>query len=297
MKKDNILVSKAADLSVAELFETQAKNNPKALALINAKGKKYNYNETLNRILKLSKIFINNGIRPKNRIAIISENRMEYLEIEMACAKVGAILVAINWRLSDEEINYCINLVKPKLVILSPKFKSKNKLSSIRNKKLILLNLSFEKLIANSEPYLGKSLGSGEDILVILFTSGTTGYPKGAKISHRAFIYRALYFVFEYNVDKKDTFPAWAPMFHMASTDLSIGSLLIGGSVAIVEGFDPKLLMNLIKKYKLSWLVLMPGMLEEFINFIDGKKIQVKGIKARGAMADLIPKNQIKKIT
>ena len=47
MKKDNILVSKAVDLSVAELFETQAKNNPKALALINAKGKKYNYNEIL----------------------------------------------------------------------------------------------------------------------------------------------------------------------------------------------------------------------------------------------------------
>ena len=76
MKKDNILVSKAADLSVAELFETQAKNNPKALALINAKGKKYNYNVTLKRILKLSKIFINNGIRPEDRIAIISENRM-----------------------------------------------------------------------------------------------------------------------------------------------------------------------------------------------------------------------------
>ena len=297
MKKDNILVSKAAGLSVAELFETQAKNSPKALALINNKGKKYNYNEILNRILKISKIFINEGIRPKDRIAIISENRMEYLEIEMACAKVGAVLVAINWRLSDSEINYCINLVKPKLVILSPKFKSKNKLSSIKNKKLISLNLKLEKLIYISEPYLGKSLGSGEDILVILFTSGTTGYPKGAKISHRAFIYRALYFVFEYNIDKKDTFPAWAPMFHMASTDLSIGSLLIGGSVAIIDGFNPKVLISLIKKYKLSWLVLMPGMLEEFINFIDRKKIQVKGIKAMGAMADLIPKNQIKTIT
>ena len=95
MKKDNILVSKAAGLSVAELFETQAKNNPKALALINDKGEKYNYNEILNRILKISKIFINEGIRPKDRIAIISENRMEYLEIEMACAKVGAVLLSL----------------------------------------------------------------------------------------------------------------------------------------------------------------------------------------------------------
>ena len=140
-------------------------------------------------------------------------------------------------------------------------------------------------------------MGSGEDILVILFTSGTTGYPKGAKISHRAFISRTLYFIFEYNIDKNDTFPAWAPMFHMASTDLAIGSLLIGGSVAFIDGFNPKLLKDLIDKYKLSWLVLMPGMLEEFIRYLEDKNINVKGIKAMGAMADLIPKFQITKIT
>ena len=297
MKKENILISRAANLSVADLFEIQAKNNPKLLAVQDVDGKKYQYRETLNRVLKISKIFINKGVKPKDRIAIISENRKEYLEIEMACAKIGAILVAINWRLSDNEINYCINLVKPKVVVLSNKYNSHKKLNSIKNKKILLLNSVFERNITYIKPYNGKSLGAGEDILVILFTSGTTGYPKGAKISHRAFISRALYFSFEYNIDKYDTFPAWAPMFHMASTDLAIGSLLIGGSVAFIDGFNPRKITDLIKKYKLSWLVLMPGMLEEYIKFIEGKNIRVKGIKAMGAMADLIPKNQITSIT
>ena len=297
MKKEDILISRAANLSVADLFEIQAKNNPKVLAVQDVDGKKYQYRQTLNRVLKISKIFINKGVKPKDRIAIISENRKEYLEIEMACAKIGAILVAINWRLSDNEINYCINLVKPKLVILSLKFKNHKKLDSIKNKKLISLSTSFERQITSIKPYNGRSLGEGEDILVILFTSGTTGYPKGAKISHRAFISRALYFAFEYNIDKYDTFPAWAPMFHMASTDLAIGSLLIGGSVAFIDGFNPRKITSLIKKYKLSWLVLMPGMLEEYIKFIEDKNMDIKGIKAMGAMADLIPKNQIKNIT
>jgi len=188
-------------------------------------------------------------------------------------------------------------LTRPKLVILSSRYKCHKNLSSIKNKQLISLNLGFEKIINKTSPYNGKSLGSGEDILLILFTSGTTGYPKGAKISHRAFIYRSLYFAFEYNIDKNDLFPAWAPMFHMASTDLAIGSLLIGGSVAFIDGFSSRVIYSLIKSYKLSWLVLMPGMLEEFISFVDGKKIKIKGIKAMGAMADLIPKNQITKIT
>ncbi len=297
MKKENILISKSASISVADLFATHAKSNPNALALQDIDGKKYQYRETLIRVLKISNIFINKGIKPKDRIAIISENRKEYLEIEMACAKIGAILVAINWRLSDNEINYCINLVKPKVVVLSNKYNSHKKLNSIKNKKILLLNSVFERKITNIKPYDGKSLGAGEDILVILFTSGTTGYPKGAKISHRAFISRALYFAFEYNIDKYDTFPAWAPMFHMASTDLAIGSLLIGGSVAFIDGFNSRKITDLIKKYKLSWLVLMPGMLEEYIKFIEGKNIRVKGIKAMGAMADLIPKNQITSIT
>ena len=116
-------------------------------------------------------------------------------------------------------------------------------------------------------------------------------------ISHRAFIARAMYFAYEYNVDKNDVFPAWAPMFHMASTDLAIGSLIIGASVAFVDGFKSKEIMKLIKNYKLSWLVLMPGMIEELLKQIKKQKLNVKGIKVMGAMADLVPKKQIIEIT
>ena len=59
MKKEDILISKAANLSVADLFEIQAKNNPKLLAVQDVDGKKYQYRQTLNRVLKISKIFIN----------------------------------------------------------------------------------------------------------------------------------------------------------------------------------------------------------------------------------------------
>ena len=54
-------------------------------------------------------------------------------------------------------------------------------------------------------------------------------------------------------------------MFHMASTDLAIGSLIIGGSVAFIDGFKSLKIIQLIKEFKISWLVLMPGMLEKFI--------------------------------
>ena len=297
MKKESVLISKAAEISVAELFQIQAQKTPRALAIINSNGDKYTYKNFLLRVLKLSTVLIKRGVKPKDRIAIFSENRFEYLELEMACAKIGAIVTAINWRLSDKEANYCINLVKPKIIFFSERFKIKTKLRSIKSLTSIIFGLEYENLIDKVIPYSGPSLGFGEDILVILFTSGTTGNPKGAKISHRAFIARTMYWTYEYKVNQEDTFPAWAPMFHMASTDLAIGSLIIGASVAFIDGFQPKVLKSFIQKYKLSWLVLMPGMLEGFIKFLNGKKIKIKGIKAMGAMADLIPKNQIIEIT
>ena len=110
-----------------------------------------NYKNFLLRILKLSTVLIKKGIKPKDRIAIFSENRAEYLELEMACAKIGAIVAAINWRLSDKEVDYCINLVKPKLIILSERFKVKAKLSSIKNLPSIIYGLKYENLINDPE--------------------------------------------------------------------------------------------------------------------------------------------------
>ena len=118
MQKESILISKAMGISVAELFQAYAIKNPRALAVINLNGDKYNYKIFLLRVLQLSTVLIKKGVKPKDRIAIFSENRVEYLELEMACAKIGAIVTAINWRLSDKEVDYCINLVKPKLIFL-----------------------------------------------------------------------------------------------------------------------------------------------------------------------------------
>ncbi len=288
----------SSQLSVAELFHLQVKKTPKSTVIIDKNNKKYSYSEFLKRVLSLSSYLLSKGLRHGDRVAIISENCMEYLELEMAAAKIGIIVAAINWRLSDNEMKYCINLVKPKILFLSERYKNKGVVLSKKYiQSIILYNKNYEEIIKNTAIYSGPTLGSGEDILVILYTSGTTGNPKGAMISHRAFISRAMYCAYEYNIDKDDVFPAWAPMFHMASTDLAIGSVIIGGSIAFVDGFKSEQIIKLIKTYKLSWLVLMPGMIEELLGKLKKKKLSIKGIKVMGAMADLVPKKQIKEIT
>jgi len=297
MEKISDLIKASSEVSVAELFEVQVSRNSKSMAVINTDGRIYSYEEFLVRTLKLSSLLLSYGLKPKDRVAIISENRSEYLELQIACAKVGAIVAAINWRLSQDEIQYCIDLVEPELIFFSERFEEKYSCLKLKNKNCIKIESDYEKELLKCKLYSGESIGRGEDPLIILFTSGTTGYPKGAVISHRAVIARIMYCCMEYGINSEDIFPAWPPMFHMASTDLAIGSLIIGGSVAFIDGFKSLKIIQLIKEFKISWLVLMPGMLEKFIKDLLNNPIKPKNIKIMGAMADLIPKKQIVQIT
>jgi fatty-acyl-CoA synthase len=132
---------------------------------------------------------------------------------------------------------------------------------------------------------------------VILYTSGTTGLPKGAVVSHRAFIARALVFMTELGLAPGEAFVAWAPFFHMASTDHALASLLKGNPVIVVDGYDPDALAAIIAHERLGWLPLVPGMIEGFAAALRRQGVRPRGIRAIGAMADLVPRHQLAEIT
>ena len=136
-----------------------------------------------------------------------------------------------------------------------------------------------------------------EDGLLILYTSGTTGLPKGAVISHRAMIARAMVFTSELNIAHDDAFVAWAPLFHMASTDHSLATLLRGGTVIVVDGFQIAPLLSALQRRRIGWFVLIPGMVEAFIAGFRAQPIKVKGVGTCGVMADLVPPQDIAEMT
>jgi len=92
-------------------------------------------------------------------------------------------------------------------------------------------------------------------------------------------------------------FVAWAPLFHMASTDHALATLLNGGTVFVVDGYQPDELINLIEQHEQGWFVVMPGMVGEFAEMCRKRNIRPKPIKVCGAMADLVPADDIAAIT
>ena len=280
--------------TVGELFRACAQIHSASTA-IEYQGRQISYGELLDRVQRATAMLASHGLRRGDRVALLSHNRPEYFEIELAAATLGVMTACLNWRLSPRELAYCIELVSPKLVIVEAEFAGN--LPAVEMGAVIEIGAQYERLLQQQSGRPAPILADSEDGLVILYTSGTTGLPKGAVISHRAMVMRALVFSSELNISHRDGFVAWAPMFHMASTDHGLATLLRGGTVVMIDGFQVEPLLEAVERHPIGWLVLIPGMVEAFAAALKAEATKVKGVRVCGAMADLVPPHAIAEVT
>ncbi len=280
-------ILRAGGFLVGDLLTMQARRRPDTKALIDG-TRSYTFESLNSRANRLANALTTMGIGQGDRIAILSENRAEYIEATYAAAKLGVIIAALNWRLAKNELDHCISLVAPKAVLVSARFAGAMSESGWRGK-IIFIEQEYEDLLALSSDAEPSVAIEPEDGLLILYTSGTTGLPKGALISHRAELARMDLSRLDLGLVEEDGFIAWAPMFHMVSLEHALHVLGVGGKVFIVDGADSERIAELVASEPLWWLVLIPGMIDPLIEEMKRKQTIPKGVRLIGALADLIP--------
>jgi acyl-CoA synthetase (AMP-forming)/AMP-acid ligase II len=286
----SIQTSAGSIATVGALFRACATLHTGSIVL-EYRGRHITYAELLDRVHRATAVLAAQGLQRGDRVALLSRNRPEYFEIELAAANLGAITTCLNWRLSPRELAYCVDLVSPKLLIVEPDLALN--LTSGNERAKIEIGEQYEQLMARQDGRSAPIVAQPEDGLVILYTSGTTGLPKGAVVSHRAMIMRALVFTSELGIATSEAFVAWAPLFHMASTDHGLATLLRGGTVVIIDGFQVEPLLGAIAAHRIGWLVLIPGMVEALVDGMRTQRTIAKGVRVCGAMADLVPPHSI----
>ena len=290
------LASAAGRTSVGSLFRHRATANRDRIALVDGK-RQLTYGALDERTDRLGRALLGRGVGRGDRVALLARNCVEYVEVELACAKIGAITAALNWRLAGRELAHCINLVEPRVLIHQAEFTDVLESLDLAAHDRVVLGERYEALLAAAAGGAAHAGIDPEDALVILYTSGTTGLPKGAVISHRAMILRGLCFGAELSVPPGDTFIAWPPMYHMASTDQALSTLMRGGKVVVIDGFQPQALIDAIERDRTGWFILIPGMIDAMIDALRARPVRPAGIGLCGAMADLVPRRQIAEVT
>ena len=139
-------ISASGKSSVYSLFHAQVRRNRDAIAIEYQKNT-WSYGTLDEEVRRLASVFSNLGIARRDRVAIISENRPEYIVAELACAMTGAIIACQNWRLSSDELKHCIALVNPKLLIVSERFANNLNKLDLNNIEIINLDDGYTELL------------------------------------------------------------------------------------------------------------------------------------------------------
>lgn len=244
-------------------IESRARLTPDAEAIIDAvQNRKWTYAEVNERAVAIALWLKNKGVQKGERIALLSPNHIAYFDLLFACAKIGAIFVPLNWRLSIEELNYILNDCSPVLIGYHSQFNEIIEQLDTDCENILCINdVKFEHVLEEKGILEENILLSESDAVAIIYTGGTTGKPKGAVLAHRTILANAINTVISWNLTEKDVTLTSMPMFHTGGLNaLSIPLLLVGGKLVITDSFDPVKAIDYINCYGCTVVLFVPTM-------------------------------------
>ncbi|MCE1189248.1 MAG: long-chain fatty acid--CoA ligase [Ignavibacteria bacterium] len=206
-------------------------------------------------------------IQQGQRIAVYSRNNTEYVMLFLTCIKTGAILVPLNFRLTPRELNILLADADPSVIFFEQGFTEQVEKLDIPDARVARRPISaITPFLTDQEP--GNTIPiphnyTEDDVVMILYTAGTTGLSKGVMINHRMLFWNAVNTGLRLDLHSGDHTQSYAPFFHTGGWNVLFTPFLLhGASHTILENFDAELLLQLIEKEKATILFGVPTMLQ-----------------------------------
>jgi len=234
------------------LLSTRAHLTPDREALLVVEtGERCTYAELNTRACRLANFMQDElGVGQGDRVSILAQNGIEYLDLFYGLAKIGAIFAPLNWRLTGHELEYIVNDLEPKVLLVGPEYTGiAGELRDVApvphrvglEDPLLPGGRTYREIESASADEPDQPPISPDDPYCILYTSGTTGKPKGALIPHRQILWNCINTVISWGLTEKDVSPVYTPLFHAGGLFAFMTPLLYaGGRVLLARGFDPE---------------------------------------------------------
>ncbi len=232
------------------------------------------YADLNDRVSRLSAVFKQQGLKPRDVVALLDTNSDLYIQCYYAAAKAGLTFLPLNYRAKDAELEYMINTADAKLLLIGDRYmdligRIKPKLKV--NKFVAMGHGSnampgIEDLIAKVEPDESEAEVEDEDISILMYTSGTTSLPKGVMLRFRDF---AAYVTA--NVEMADGTDRGAalvcvPFYHIAGTTAYMTNIWTGRKLVVMGQFDAKAWLEIVPRERITHAFVVPTMMKQVID-------------------------------
>lgn len=219
------------------------------------------YAQLAERSTRLSNVLHEWGVTKGSRVAYLGENHPSFLECFFAATQLGAIMVPLNTRLAPAELGYLLQDSGAKVLLVSAAL-HETALSACEHtavEHVVRVGAELDALIAEGDPtYIDHDV-QYRDPAVIMYTSGTTGHPKGAVLTHQNYIWNSYNVLVDYDLVSTDISLMISPLFHAAALGMgALPALLKGATIVLESGFEPGNVLELIEKHRATTISGVP---------------------------------------
>lgn len=285
-------------MDLSDLIDRNAAFTPGKTAVVFA-GRSLTYAGLATRIERAASALKNDlGVGRGDRVAILATNHPDYLVALYACARLGAMLVTLNWRLAPAELVFILRDSGAKVLLMQSGFGAilTPLAEGLPNVKVVGLDFvppegaAFDALLTNAAGD-GRNAGvSTDDPLLIVYTSGTTGRPKGAVLRQSALIANAVMSQHMHDMTSNDVVLTALPMFHVGGLNIqTTPALQCGATVVIHERFAPGPALRSIEEDRATLLVMVPATMQAMIEHPAWATARLTSLRSVSAGSTVVP--------
>ncbi len=274
-------------LDLGSTFLQSVERNPHAPALV-ADGKRLTYVQWFDRIRAVAGGLEALGLVRGDHLAVVMQNRWEMATLHWACQFLGVIVTPLNWRSKPDELDYCVSDADAKAVVFDESSAEAVHDSAVcRRLPRIAAGCAPEgsrpfDILLGATPMDGQPRASAEDISLMLYTSGTTGKPKGVPRRHRHERAAALAHVAQNLYAIGESTLGVMPLYHTMGVRSLLAMALVDGCFVCLPRFDVGQALALIQSERVSNLYLVPTLYHDMLSHPDFERTDVGSVRKLG---------------
>jgi fatty-acyl-CoA synthase len=263
------------------------------------------YSELSKRVNQLARLLHENGTKKGDRVAVLLYNSKEYIEIVLALSVMGTILVPLNFRLSKSELEFILRDSESETLLFGEEFI--NVVKTIRpnipvkegnyicvGKEIYSWAINYEKKVKEESPEEldEERTMDGEDPQIIMYTSGTTGLPKGAILSHRKTFYNVLNANIYYGLTSEDIFLVTRALFHSGGLLVSAAPTIYkGGTIILKKRFKPQEILETIERHRVTVIEAAATIFNFILQQCDIEKYDLSSLRCCITGGERVPRS------
>ena len=255
--------------TLAGLLRTHATGRPESVAFTDG-VRSLTYAELDRRSSGAAAAMRAAGVAPGDRVAVLAKNDVRFFEVIFACSRVGAVVVGLNWRLNPRELAPVLADAKPVVVVVDVEHEPLLAATgAVDGAQVVVLDERYESWITGAAPDAGDHEGDPDDPAVILYSSGTTGRPKGIVLSDRNISHLAKMAVELFRMSPDGVHLVASPLFHVGGMLTGLTLTALGGRTVVVRDATPALLLELIERERVTNAFFVPAVIQRLVDLTE----------------------------